>query len=515
MTSSPHVIAAIDVGTNSIHMVIARTTLDGFEVITREKVAARLGEGGGDMKKLSEPAMDRGIQALRHMRRIADVHKATVFAVATSAVREASNANLFVRRALSEADIEVEVISGVEEARLIHLGVLQALPLQEKRSLLIDIGGGSTEVVVFEHVNELFARSLKLGAVRLTNRFFADDSRSSASDNACRRFIRSTVEPIRREVLKLKYDIAVVSSGTAETIARMAHLLHSKEIPRNVNGLTFTSEDLHEVARITELASTVEERRQLAGMDDGRADIILAGILILEELADTLGIEVFTYCDYALREGVLLDASRRLAPEIDKDLRNVAITSARKLASRCDDDLSHALNLARLSCNLFDELSGSFEIEPYHRLYLELAAVLANVGLVVSHGRHHLHSYYIIRHSDLVGLTDHEIELVAQIARYHRKSEPKNSHPAFASLNDDDQHLVTLLSGILRIAVGLDRTQDGRVSKLTISTKRERLTIQAASETGSDLELNIFAANERSSVLAEVLGHQVVIEPVN
>ena len=158
MISSSRIIAAIDIGTNSIHMVIARVGESGFEVISREKDNTRLGEGGGDMKELSYEAMDRGIKALRHMRRVADAHRASVFAVATSAVREAKNSKTFVDRAASEAGIEIEVISGVEEARLIHLGVLQALPLSDKRSLLIDIGGGSTEVVIFDHTEELFVR---------------------------------------------------------------------------------------------------------------------------------------------------------------------------------------------------------------------------------------------------------------------------------------------------------------------------------------------------------------------
>lgn len=175
MSIGSRTIAAIDIGTNSIHMVIAKMSPTGFEVITREKNPARLGEGGGDMKKLGDEAMERGISALTHMRRIADVHRANIFAVATSAVREAKNAEVFVDRAANEAGVDIQIISGIEEARLIHLGVLQALPLTDKRSILIDIGGGSTEVVIFDHLEELFTRSFKMGAVRLTNRFFPPD----------------------------------------------------------------------------------------------------------------------------------------------------------------------------------------------------------------------------------------------------------------------------------------------------------------------------------------------------
>ena len=503
MISSSRIIAAIDIGTNSIHMVIARVGESGFEVITREKDNTRLGEGGGDMKELSHEAMDRGIEALRHMRRVADAHKASIFAVATSAVREAQNSKTFVDRAAIEAGIEIEVISGVEEARLIHLGVLQALPLSNKRSLLIDIGGGSTEVVIFDHTEELFVRSFKLGAVRLSNRFFPHGSTHPAAIPSCRKFIASTVEPAKREILKLKHEVAIVSSGTGETLARMCWMLTHDELPRSMNGVAFSAQELHQVTKIIS-ASTLDERAGLDGLDSDRVDIILAGALILDSLSEAFSIESFVYCDYALREGVLLDSAQRLDPDVDKDLHNVAIHSARKLAERCDEDPAHSLNVCRLSCMLFDELSNLYELDPHHRLYLEAAAVLANVGLVVSHAKHHLHTYYIVRNADLVGFTDHEIELVAQIARYHRKSEPKTQHAAFAALPEADQTTVRLLAAILRVAIGLDRTHDGRTTSVSIVQKESSLQIVLASESRADLDLNLYATQQRTSLLADV-----------
>jgi len=503
MNFSTRVIAAIDIGTNSIHMVVAKVSTSGFEVIAREKDNTRLGEGGGDMKMLSPEAIERGIEALRNMRRIADAHRASVFAVATSAVREAKNSAEFVGRAANEAGIDIEVISGVEEARLIHLGVLQALPLSGKRSMLIDIGGGSTEVVIFDHTEELFVRSFKIGAVRLSNRFFPHGSTHPASVSSCSQFVASTIEPTKREVVKLGHDVAVVSSGTGETLARMCWMLTHDESPRSINGITFSFEELRTVT--SKIAScTLEQRAELDGLDADRVDIILAGALILESLAKSFNIKTFTYCDYALREGVLLDAAQRLNPEVDNDLHNVAIQSARKLAERCDEDPSHSLNVSRLSCTLFDELSHLYELDPHHRLYLEAAAVLANVGLVVSHARHHLHTYYIVRNAELVGFTDHEIELIAQIARYHRKSEPKPQHAPFAALSEDDQNVVRMLSGMLRIAIGLDRTHDGRTSSISIKQKSKALHITMSSNTNADLELNLYATQQRVDLLADV-----------
>jgi exopolyphosphatase/guanosine-5'-triphosphate,3'-diphosphate pyrophosphatase len=255
----------------------------------------------------------------------------------------------------------------------------------------------------------------------------------------------------------------------------------------------------------------MDERAELDGLDADRVDIILAGALILDTLANSFAITSFMYCDYALREGVLLDAAQRLEPDVNNDLHNVAIQSARKLAERCDDDPSHSLNVAHLSCMLFDELSHTYELDLHHRLYLEAAAVLANVGLVVSHARHHLHTYYIVRNADLVGFTDHEIELIAQIARYHRKSEPKFQHAAFAALSEDDQHTVRMLSAILRIAIGLDRTHDGRTTSVSVTQKNKSLHLVIESEKNEDLDLNLYATQQRVALLADVFECNVTV----
>lgn len=505
------VIAAIDIGTNSTHMVVARIASGGFEVITREKSQTRLGEGGGDMKKLGSAAMDRGVEALGHMKRIADAHQATVVAVATSAVREATNSHQFLRRTAEEAGIEVQVISGLEEARLIHSAVLRALPSKPDPSVLIDIGGGSTEVVVFTGHEEHFARSFKLGAVRLTHRFFPSGQASRQRIAEARRFITSSIEPSRRRITRWKAKDTVVTSGTSETLARMCLLLESNDVPRSMNGATFTRDQLDTVVRRIAECDDVTERGELPGMDPTRADIILAGAIILSELARSLDIDRFTYCDHALREGLLIKELNRLTPGSPDDVRHVAIDSAHKLAMRCDNDFAHALAVSRLSCALFDGLDAHFELDGGDRLLLEAAAVLANVGITISHAKHHVHSYYVIRHGDLLGLTDHEIEIVAQVARYHRKSEPKTAHPEFAALSTPDRYRVRLLSSILRVAIGLDRTHDGRVDRVEVAVDDTNITIKVASPSNQDLELNIYAANERSGLMAEVFRHDVTV----
>lgn len=505
-------IAALDVGTNSFHLVVARDTPNGFQVLTREKRNVRLGEGGGDMKCLSEDAMKRGIETLHHMKKVADAHNASIVAVATSAVREASNSAEFVARAAAKTGINIEVISGVEEARLIHAGVQQALPLSDVTALLIDIGGGSTEVTIADHGIETFVRSFKLGAVRLTNRFFAGTAVHPAAPLGCQAFIQSLIEPVSRDIRDAQHDIAVVTSGTAETLARMCWLAERGELPHVMNGATFSASELHRITEQLISAPNPQARLNIPGLDSNRADIIVAGALILDTMARSFGITTFTFCDYALREGVLLEASRRAHPEFHGELRDIAIQSAMRLARRCSPDMTHNIHVAQLATKIFDEIGNIHPLNPRHRVFLEAAALMANCGLVISHSKHHLHSYYIIRNADLIGFNEHELEIVAQVARYHRKSEPKMSHEQYGALSDEDRHTVSLLAGILRVAIGLDRTHDGRCTDVTLKEKNDSLRLKLYGNDNVDLSLNTYATKERIDLLERTLNLPIEVK---
>jgi exopolyphosphatase/guanosine-5'-triphosphate,3'-diphosphate pyrophosphatase len=504
-------LAALDIGTNSFHLVVARLLDNGFEIVTREKETVRLGHGGGDMKELSADAIDRGISSLLRMQRIAASHGAKVRAVATSAVREAQNADVFLTRARREAKVDIEVISGLEESRLIHLGVLQAVPVFDQRIILVDIGGGSTEVLVGERGETLAARSFKLGAVRLTDRFFPGGTISKESVRDCRSYARSILATFEREVEDFGFDVAVASSGTAETIARMIHAARDDTPLHTFNRFEFTVNELQSVIDALLKKKTSDDRRGVPGLDPGRADIIVAGTLVLESVADIFGIKVFVYSEAALREGVLLDTIARLQGGALHHLRDVSRRSIRVLAERCDDDLTHSAHVAALALQLFDSTEPQHGLPTEAREYLEAGALLANVGLVISHSKHHLHSYYVIRNSELTGLTDAEIEIIAQIARYHRKSAPKASHAEFGRLSPEDQRLVKTLAGILRVAIGLDRSHDGRVRSVMAQVRNDRLVVEAVAKRGKEISLELYTANERSDLLEEVLGKRVGI----
>jgi exopolyphosphatase/guanosine-5'-triphosphate,3'-diphosphate pyrophosphatase len=507
-------IAAIDVGTNSLHLVVARVADDGsFEVIGSEKEMVRLGEGGGDMKRLSPEAVDRGIAALARFRQIADIDGARVRCVATSAVREAENPEEFVARARDEAGVEVEIISGTEEARLIHLGVLQAVPVFDQRLLLCDIGGGSTELLVGQKGEVLASRSFKLGAVRLTNRFFPGERSHPGAVSACRAFLRSALQPFVREVEQHGFEVAIGSSGSIESIAAMVHAGTGEPDLRTYNRFTFSADQLAGVVKDVAAAKTVHQRSKLSGVDPRRADIIVAGALILEAVFEVFGVRTMTISANALREGVLLDTIQRLQGGSLHHLRDISRRSVRLLADLMDEEPEHSAHVARLALSIFDQTQVLHGLEEAHREYLEAGALLANVGLFVSHSKHHLHSYYLVRNTErLTGFTDTEIEIIALLARYHRKSAPKPSHPEFAALPPGDQQVVRVLAGILLVAIGFDRSHEARARAVRVTRKGTGLVLTALAAPGADLSLELYAAGERKQLLEDALGVRVDLE---
>jgi exopolyphosphatase/guanosine-5'-triphosphate,3'-diphosphate pyrophosphatase len=517
-------VAAVDVGTNSLHLVVARTTEgDRFEVLTREKEMVRLGSGSTDMKELAADAIDRAVAALDRYRRLADTYDAPLRAVATSAVREADNRDVLLRRAHDEAGVEVEVVSGVEEARLIHLGVLQALEVYDSRLLLCDIGGGSTELLVGERGNVLASTSLKLGAVRLTNRFFAapaDKGSDKASDKAldkavesCRRHVQGVLSSFDRSLQAKGFEVAVGSSGTIEQVLRIARGLAGEEPLRTLNGAVLTRKQVVAVVEAAIQARRDGTTEDLPDLDEKRADILLAGALVLEGVVRRFGIKELQISEYALREGVFLDTIARQRGGALPHLRDVARRSVVDLMTACDEDPAHSQHVAWLALDLFDATADRHGLGTEARALLEAGALLANVGLVISHGKHHKHSYYLIRNSDrLVGFTDGEIEVVAQIARYHRKSAPKPTHPEWASLPDDEQELVRACAGVLRVAIALDRSHSRLVAGVRVSEVDGSLVVGVVpTSPDADLALELYAAEQSTALLADVVGLPVTI----
>jgi exopolyphosphatase / guanosine-5'-triphosphate,3'-diphosphate pyrophosphatase len=504
-------LAAIDIGTNSIHLVVVKVKENNrFEILAQEKEVVRLGSGSKDMKYLKEDAMGRGIEALKRFRQISQISKAEIKAVATSAVREALNKEIFIQRARQEAGIDVEVISGFEEARLIYLGVLQALPIFDRQILLIDIGGGSTEFLIGKRGEVIEANSLKLGSIRMTDQFFKDDPIDSKDVNKCRQFVKAYLNPMVRRVAKVGYEVAVGSSGTILNIAQMIQVLRRQEPTRLISNFVFSRSELAEVVKMLVKADSIKKRQKISGLDPKRADIIVGGAIILEQACEEMRIDSMTVSSFALREGVIFDALQKSRGNTLHHLPEIRYKGVLHLAEICRYEREHADQVARLSLQLYDQTRDLHKLDEVNREYLEAASILHNVGFFISHAQHHRHSYYIIRNSEyLTGFTDREIELIAQVARYHRKSAPKLKHEEFARLRPQDQIIIKKLSGILRVADGLDRTHANVVQSLRCELAGHSLTIRLEARNSCVPSLEIYTAGARRELLEESFGVKI------
>lgn len=504
-------IAAIDVGTNSVHMVIAKVGSTGFDVLASEKEVVRLGEGADGMDHLTFPAIERGVNALRRMKQIADAHGAVIAAVATSAVREAANRDEFLTAVRESVGIEIEVVSGAEEARLIYLGVSRSLDLRNDVTLTVDIGGGSTEFCISNHGQIEFAQSVKLGAVRMTDAFLPGGVTSEVAVRKLRSKVRSALAPLAHDIASLGFDRVVVSSGTSETMARIVASQREKAMPLNFNGFSFTNVELSRAVTLILGEREPQHRRAIPGMDPKRADIIAAGSIILDEITRSLKIRQLEYSDFALREGVLVDAAQRLHI-MDAELSDAGYHSVLRLAERCSVDLAHGEHVARLGTELLRSIAQHYEIDLSLDRLVRAAGLLTRAGNAVSYSRYHLHSYYIIRNADLVGFTDEEVEVIALAARYHRKGTPKPGHAEFSKLSLDRQHDVELIAAILRVATGLDRSHDQSISGISSSTLQSGVLTIVVDALGKDndlVDLNLSTAQSRVEMLEKFLGDSI------
>jgi exopolyphosphatase / guanosine-5'-triphosphate,3'-diphosphate pyrophosphatase len=469
------ILGAIDIGTNSIHMVVVQINAQfpSFSIIAKEKDTVRLGDRDPETGNLTKEAINRSLSALKRCKNLAQTMKADqIIAVATSATREAPNGKEFLKQVEDELGIVVDLISGQEEARRIYLGVLSGMDFGGKVHSVIDIGGGSTEIILGDKQEIRVLSSTKVGAVSLTQDFIHSDPINPQEFIALQAYIRGMLErPVEefKNALHLgEKPMLVGTSGTAETIA----LIHATETqgnePLTLNGYRILRQDIEGILNRL-ISMNYSQRMTLTGMSERRAEIIIPGVTILVEAMRALDIDSLTICERALREGVIVDwmlqhgyIEDRLAFQGEVRSRNVY-----KIAHKYQVDLPHAEKIADFALNIFDrtrhQLHSWGELE---REYLWSATILHNSGLYISHSAHHKHSYYLIRNAELLGFSEIEIELIAQIARYHRKSKPKRKHETYAYLSDNHRKMIKQLSAILRLAIALDRRQIGAIKQL-------------------------------------------------
>ncbi|MGI4787489.1 MAG: Ppx/GppA phosphatase family protein [Janthinobacterium lividum] len=539
------IFAAMDIGTNSVRLAVVEVQDNGtWTTLASQKQVVRLGEGEFDRAasqdspgkskddesssghSLTEAAIARGALVCARFAEVARGFGAEeIVALATAAVREADNGDQFVKRVRDLAGLDVRIISGQEEARLIYLGCVSGIDLPpKKRALFMDIGGGSTELIVGDTSGYAFLDSLKMGAIRLTAEAVPDPSKPISSDAWAdlQRDVRILLVPAARAIAKAGFSIMYGSSGTAQNLAEIIAHSAAIPIPTSLRNYDLSLADIQATTKRL-CAMTLEQRRRVPGINPERADIIIGGATILQTVMETVGAGSIRISDRGLREGIIVDRLRRgespLAPsQSDAGGDSARRRSIRQLMAATKVDEVHAAHIVHLALTLFDQWKalGLHDYGPAREL-LEYAAMLHDAGFFVSHTDHQQHSYYLIRHSELLGFNDREIEIMANLALYHRKSVPRRKHAPFARLDARTQRLIRVLSCALRFAEALDRShlmlvKDVGFEKLS-KPDRVRLTIFAS----ADAQLELWAAEVQAPAFEKTfdLPLEVRVQPVS
>jgi exopolyphosphatase/guanosine-5'-triphosphate,3'-diphosphate pyrophosphatase len=502
-------LGAIDVGTNTIKLLVAEVDSDGgLEVLLREKSLVRLGGESLTRGELPEEAVVATADTIRgFLRSIQGCGAELGRAVATCAVREASNSAAFVEEVSRRAGVPLDVISGDEEARLLNLAVRSEFPSRLDPLLLIDIGGGSTELVISDGSRVLYIESLPLGVVRLASRYSKNDPPSREDREAMKEEIRAVARKACDAVRKVGFRTCVGSSGTIQSLSLVheASILGREPTPSGHRALS--REGLKKVRRLLQ-RTTDREKLRIAGLDPKRRDIAVPGGLLLAYLLKKTGARSIVVGERGLREGVLLDMvsrSRRGRPPARE--RDVRMKSVERVLHRYDRDPGHAEHVARLALELFDATERLHQLTSTEREWLRYGALLHDVGSSVAYPKHQRHSHYLVTHADLTGFSGEEVEIMACLGRYHRKRGPSGKDESWKRLDPYVRPSVKKLIAILRIADGLDRTHRRLVTGVTARIGLRRVEIQATAE--DDCEAEIVGAKKKADVFEKIFDRRV------
>ncbi|HET6837358.1 MAG TPA: Ppx/GppA phosphatase family protein [Gemmatimonadales bacterium] len=484
-------LAAIDVGTNTIRLTVAEVQADDtYRILDEEREMVRLGENLDRTGRLSEAAIQRALTAIGKMKAIADGFKISgVRAIATSAVREAANGRNFIREVSRQHKVRIDVISGEEEAQLAFRTAARHFDFQGRSTAVVDIGGGSVEVILSAGTAIDHVYSLPLGAVRVTDRLMRSDPLRPKHWKQ----MKDEIDRGIKSILRQPHHRAEIMIGSGGTFTALAHMSKFQREGRHgsVQGYVLTpAEIIHLLRRLRE--TPLEGRRQIPGLSPDRADIIVAGAAVISRLVRGLGSTQIMVNERGIRDGLLL----RMIAELPG--RNSSsqlpqpgnrIEWARHFARKAHSNERHCEHVAGLALQIFDGVKNRFDLPEAGRDLLHAAAILHDIGYLISHAKHHKHAYHLIMHGDLPGFTPHEVELIANVVRYHRRAFPRKRHENLAYLDRTDRQLITRLSGILRIADGLDRTHSQSVTAIKIRALRGRLRMSVEAKTLPEIEV--------------------------
>jgi len=502
-------LALLDIGSNSIHMVLTEIQPDfSYKILDRCKDVPRLGEETFQTGQLSPDAIAKGIEVVRTFTTLARNRGFTrVEAVATSAVREAANGGDLIEAIERETGIRVRVVTGQEEARLIYLGVRHSMDFGDRNVLIVDVGGGSVELIVGNRTKLLHAASLKLGAIRLNDLYLKKETSSDALKRL-EKAVEAQFKPALPRFKKIGFEAVVGTSGMIGNLAEVMHLQKTGRPIPQLNLASFSFNDVVEIEKLL-LDTPLKRRADIPGVDPKRADLLLPATIVLRTIMERLDLDELAVSDKAIREGLLYDFIERHRDGIqaEQEIPNVRRRNVMYLARRCQYEAVHAHHVAKLCLQLFEQTASIHKMGEREREWLEYAAILHDIGYLINSRQHHKHTYYVIKNSDLAGFTADEIELIANVARYHRRAIPEDDHRNLKDLDAKHRETLTVLGGILRLADALDRSHFGVIQSIYCTAIPEALEISLTAT--DDAALELWAARDRKELLAQGLNRAI------
>ncbi|HQR41197.1 MAG TPA: Ppx/GppA phosphatase family protein [Gemmatales bacterium] len=506
-------LAGIDIGSNSIRLIIAEVNDDrsSYRVLDDHKETTRLAHGLSATSKLSAEAMAHSLNALRRMKALVDGHKVDhLEVIATSAVREARNGQEFIQLVKAHLGVTIEVITPDEEGRLSFLSAHRRFDLSDQQVLLLDLGGGSGELIFAANgvVEEI--HSLPIGAVRMTEDCITHDPPNKNDVKALRKRLKKLLTD-SMPVAAFHPHFMIGAGGTFTALANISLRMRGMD-RRGVGGYEMTrSEVRHVLDHLSFLP--LAARRTVPGLNPDRADIIIAGISVIERIMKWMQVNRLVIHDQGVRDGLLLNMIEKYYGPPKTENNPVAEdpealqAAARQFGSLCGLDEAHAAQITKLCSQLFDALQEPLKLPPAEKTMLLLAAWLHEVGTLVNYEKHHHHSYHLIVHGNIRGMTPRQREIVAQVARYHRRSVPKKKHEAFARLSDADQATIRRLSAILRLADGMDRSHTRSIEKVQCTVRGSLVHVAMVAPTYP--EIDVWGASQKGKLFEKVFGKEL------
>jgi exopolyphosphatase/guanosine-5'-triphosphate,3'-diphosphate pyrophosphatase len=507
-----HVVGFVDIGTNAVRLLVVRINPNfSYTIISQEKEVVRLGEDEFKDNMLKPQAIERATFVCGKFSNLAKTYGASeIIAVGTSAIREAKNQYDFLKNLHEKTGLNVRVISGEEEARFIWLGVSSGIDIGDQKAIFIDLGGGSTEIAIGNQHEYFYLNSLRLGAIRLTSKFIGEGWTGPIKTETykkIKRYACSKIKVVKSRVLEYGARLAWGSSGTMINLAEVSNKLFKKN---NANeGLLLSRKNLKKLATVL-CWLPLAERKKVPAINPDRADIIVAGAAIIEAIMEQFGIEEIRISHRELRDGLLADYLSNFEGfrELQKEpMRNRGVLH---LGRSCNFDEKHSETVAFLALQLFDSAKqiGLHNLGESERELLKHAATLHDVGDFLSFNNHHLHSHYIISNAELLGFEKREIQVMANIARFHRKKLPTKKALKTTGLDDKTNHSIAVLSTFLRLAEKLDRSHSCLVEKAEfIKINKEQILLSFYSD--SDCSLEQWSVIQNRQAFFEAFGKQL------